>query len=82
MVLNKSNIMRDAYATGRRIIASIALMLRTISQKNTLNRLCSQFCALTRGKQNIECASENVKMVIFWRGMIKYFTRASVRQLG
>ena len=81
MVLNKINIIRDVYTMGRRVIASITLMLRTISQKNTLNRLCSQFSALMRGKQNIACASKNAKMVIA-RSTIKYFTRASVRQLG
>jgi hypothetical protein len=67
--------------TGRRVIASITLMLRTIPQKNTLNRLCSQFSALTRGKQNIACASKNTKMTIA-RSTIKYYTTTLVGQLG
>jgi hypothetical protein len=74
--------MRDAYMMRGRVIASITLMLRTIPQKNTLNRLCSQFSALMRGKQNIACASKNTKMVIARRSTIKYFTRALVEQLG
>ena len=66
-VLSKCHITRDMHATRRRIIVAITFMLRTIPQKNTLNRLSSQFSALTRGKQNIADTSKNSKVVIVGR---------------
>jgi hypothetical protein len=80
MVLNKGHITGDIYATRRRIIAVITFMLRTIPQKDTLNRLCSQFSTFTRSKQNIACTSQNSKMIITGRGTKKYLTTTFVRQ--
>jgi len=81
-VLNKCHITRDTHATRRRIIAAITFMFRTIPQKNTLNRLSSQFSALTRGKQNIADTSKNSKVVIVGRLTKEDFPRALARQLG
>ena len=39
LILNKSDIMRKPDATSRRVIATIALVLKTVSKENTLNRL-------------------------------------------
>ena len=68
--------------TGRRVIASITFMLRTIPQKDTLNRLSGQLGPLTRGKQNIACTSEDSEMIIVWRSTKKYFTRTFAKQFG
>lgn len=81
-VLNKGHITIDTYATRRRIIAAITFMLRTIPQKNTLNRLRSQLSTFTRSKQNIACTSKNSEMIIAGRGTKKYLARTFVRQFG
>jgi hypothetical protein len=78
-VLNKCDITRDTYATSGRIITTITLMLRTISQKNTFNRLSRQLGSLTRCKQNIASTSENPKMIIVRRSTKKDFTRTLTR---
>jgi hypothetical protein len=44
-----------------RIPTSIALMLITVSKKNTLNRLSGQFGAFTRGKENITNLTKQTK---------------------
>jgi len=82
MILNKGHITRDTDATRRRIIAAITFMLRTITQKNTFNRLCRQLCTFTRSKQNITCTSKNSEMVIVRRSAKKYLTMTFNRQLG
>jgi hypothetical protein len=46
---------------ANRIPTSIALMLITVSKKNTLNRLSGQFGAFTRGKKNIANATKQMK---------------------
>jgi hypothetical protein len=46
---------------------AIALMLITISKKNTLNRLSGQFGAFARGKENIANTTKQVKHQVVWR---------------
>jgi hypothetical protein len=53
--------MRDAHPTTNRIPTSIALMLITVSKKNTLNRLSGQFGAFARGKENITNTTKQTK---------------------
>ena len=48
LILNKSDITRKANSTSRGIIATVALMLKTIAKEDTLNRLCSQLGTLAR----------------------------------
>ena len=81
-ILNEGHITRDTDATRRRIIAVITFMLRTITQKNILNRLCRQLGTFTRSKQNIACTSKNSEMVIVRRSAKKYLTGTFIRQLG
>jgi hypothetical protein len=81
-ILNKGYITRYMYATRRWIITPITFMLKTIPQKNTLNRLCGQLSTLTRCKQNIACAPKNSKMIIARRRTKKYLTRTFVGQFG
>jgi hypothetical protein len=53
--------MRDAHPTTNRIPTPIALMLITVSKKNTLNRLSGQFGAFARGKENIAKVTKQMK---------------------
>jgi hypothetical protein len=52
---------------------SIALMLITVSKKDTLNRLSGQFGAFTRGKKNIANATKQMK-----RRVIRSTTRETL----
>jgi hypothetical protein len=45
----------------------IALMLITVSKKNTLNRLSGQFGVFTRGKKNITNATKRMKHRVIMR---------------
>ena len=65
----------------RRIIAAVTFMLRTIPQKNTLNRLSCQLSSLTRCKKNIACKAKDLKMIIT-RSAKENFTWELVRQFG
>jgi hypothetical protein len=44
-----------------KIPTPIALMLITVSKKNTLNRLSGQFGAFARGKENITNTTKQTK---------------------
>jgi hypothetical protein len=48
--LIKGDIPRDPHPPSNRVITPIALMLRTVPKENTLDRLSSEFGALTRWK--------------------------------
>jgi hypothetical protein len=59
--------MRDAHPMTNRIPTPIALMLITLSKKNTLNRLSGQFGAFARGKENIANATKQTKHQVIRR---------------
>jgi hypothetical protein len=59
--LIKRDITRDAHPTTNRVPTAIALMLITIADKNTLNRLSGQFGAFTRREKNIANATKQTK---------------------
>jgi hypothetical protein len=67
MRLIKSDIMRDAHPTTNGVPTAIALMLITVSKKNTLNRLRGQFGAFARGKKNIANTTKQAKHRVVWR---------------
>ena len=48
--LIERDITGDANTTSNRIIATISLMLKTITQKNTGDRLGCELCSLPRGE--------------------------------
>ena len=48
--LIKCDIPRNPHPPSNRVIATITLVFRTVPKKNTLNRLSSEFGALTRWK--------------------------------
>jgi hypothetical protein len=50
-----------------RIPTPIALMLISVSKKNTLNRLSGQFGAFARGKENIANATKQMKRRVIRR---------------
>jgi hypothetical protein len=50
-------------------------MLKTVTKKDTLNRLSYQFCGLSRRKENITCATKDTKMSIFRRRLVQDFSR-------
>jgi hypothetical protein len=54
---------------------SLALMLITVSKKNTLNRLSGQFGAFVRGKENIANATKQTK-----RRVIRRTTRETLER--
>jgi hypothetical protein len=58
MRLIKRDITRNAHPTTNGVPTPIALMLITVSKKDTLNRLSSQFGAFRRGKKNITNATK------------------------
>ena len=66
-VFKKGDITREANTASGGVITAVALMFKTITKKNTLNRLSCQFCELSRRKKNITCATKNTKMSIFRR---------------
>jgi hypothetical protein len=53
--------MRNVHPMTNRIPTLIALMLNTVSKKNTLNRLSGQFGAFARGKENIANTTKQMK---------------------
>ena len=59
--LMKGHIPGNTHPVTDRIPTPIALMLITISKKDTLNRLSGQFGAFTRGKQNIADTTEQAE---------------------
>jgi hypothetical protein len=59
--------MRDAHLTTNGVPTAIALMLITVSKKNTLNRLSGQFDAFARGKENIANTTKQAKHRVVWR---------------
>jgi hypothetical protein len=65
--LIKSDITRDAHPMTNGVPTAIALMLITVSKKNTLNRLSGQFGAFTRGKENIANTTKQAKHRVVWR---------------
>jgi hypothetical protein len=73
-VFKESDITREANTTSRGVITAVALMLR-ITKKDTLNRLSCQFCGLSRRKENITCATKDMKMSIFRRRPMQDFSR-------
>jgi hypothetical protein len=60
---------------ANRVPTLIALMLITVSKKNTLNRLSGQFGAFVRGKKNIANAIEQTK-----RRVIRSTTRKALER--
>jgi hypothetical protein len=67
MRLIKRDVTRNAHPTTNRVPTPIALMLITVSKKNTLNRLSGQFGAFARGKENIENATKQTKRRVIRR---------------
>jgi hypothetical protein len=59
--LIKLDVTRDAHPTTNRVPTAIALMLITVPEKNTLNRLSGQFGAFTRREKNIANATKQTK---------------------
>jgi hypothetical protein len=59
--LIKSDITRNAHLMANRVPTPIALMLITVSKKDTLNRLSGQFGAFMRGKKNIANTTKQMK---------------------
>jgi hypothetical protein len=59
--------MRDAHPTINGVPITIALMLITVSKKNTLNRLSGRFGAFARGKENIANTTKQAKHQVVWR---------------
>jgi hypothetical protein len=53
--------MTNAHPTANRVPTPIALMLITVSKKNTLNRLSGQFGTFKRGKKNIANATKQIE---------------------
>jgi hypothetical protein len=53
MRLIKRDITRNAHPMTNGVPTPIALVLTTVSKKDTLNRLSGQFGAFARGKENI-----------------------------
>jgi hypothetical protein len=58
-----------------RVPTPIALMLITVSKKNTLNRLSGQFGAFARGKENIANATKQTK-----RRVVRRTTRETLER--
>ena len=56
--------MRDSNTTSNRVIATITLMLKTITQKNTRNRLSGELCSLPMGEQNKAATTKDTKMIV------------------
>jgi hypothetical protein len=73
--LIKRDVTRNAHPTTNRVPTPIALMLITVSKKNTLNRLSGQFGAFARGKENIANATKQMKCQV-----IKRTTRAMFKR--
>jgi hypothetical protein len=67
MRLIKRDITRNAHPTTNRVPTLIALMLITVSKKNTLNRLSGQFGAFVMGKKNIANATKQTKRRVIRR---------------
>src|SRR6266540_2130057 len=65
--LIKGDIPRDTNTTSDRVPTTIALTLRVIAKKSTLNGLGSELCPLTRLKQDKNNTTESMKMTILWR---------------
>jgi hypothetical protein len=58
MRLIKRDVTRDAHPMTNKVPTAIALMLITVAEKNTLNRLSGQFGAFTRREKNIANATK------------------------
>jgi hypothetical protein len=71
--LIKRDITRNAHPTTNGVSIPIALMLITVSKKDTLNRQSGQFGAFTRGKNNITNATKRTK-----RRVIRRMTREAL----
>jgi hypothetical protein len=67
---------------NNRVPTPIALMLITISKKNTLNRLSGQFGALARGKENIANATKQTKRRVIRRTTGETLERNTTLQGG
>ena len=81
-VLNKRDVAGNTNATGNRIIASIALVLRAITKENTGCGLSREFGALTRRKKDITQATKNTMVVITWRVTKQTLTRTATLEKG
>jgi hypothetical protein len=73
--LVKRNITGDAHPTSNRVPTAVALMLITVSKKNTLSRLSGQFGAFAGRKKNIANATKQTKSRVVWRGTRKTLER-------
>ena len=73
--LIKGNIPGNTHLATDGIPTPIALMLVTVSEKNTLNRLSGQFGAFARGKQNIANTTKQTKCRIIRRTTRKTLKR-------
>ena len=56
--LIKCDVTRDAHPTTNGVPTAIALMLITVTEKNTLNRLNGQFGAFARRQKDIAYATK------------------------
>jgi hypothetical protein len=73
--LIKRDITGDAHPTSNRVPTAVALMLITVSKKNTLSRLSGQFGAFAGRKKNIASATKQTKSRVVWRGTRKTLER-------
>jgi hypothetical protein len=69
MRLVKSHIPGNTHPASHRIPTKIILMLITIAEKNTLNRLSEEFGAFTRGKENVANATKQTKHKVVRRAI-------------
>jgi hypothetical protein len=75
MRLVKDHIPRNMQPARHKIPTTIALMLITIPEKSTLNRLSGKFDAFTRGKENIANTTKQMKHRIVSRATKKPLER-------
>ena len=82
MRLIKSHIPRDTHPTSHRIPTAIALMLVTVSEKDTLNRLSGEFGAFVRSKKDKANTTKQPEHRIVRRAIIKTLKRNGTLESG
>ena len=76
--LIERDITRNANTTSNGVIATITLMIKTLTQKNTRNGLSGELCSLPRGEQNKAATTKNTNMIIAKRSAMETLTRATI----
>ena len=64
--------------TSNRIIATITLMLKAITKKNTGDRLDGELCSLPRREQDKATTTKHTEIIVAGRGAMKTLTRAMI----